>query len=68
MYLDAEGKVQLGELKGASKVKATMRTDSADVSERWSIDADGHHVWTQNEELHIVEGDTIELPISLEGK
>lgn len=52
-------------MKGASLVRANLRTDSAAVHELWKIDAEGNHVWTQNEELHIVEGDTIGLPVSL---
>ena len=37
------------------------------ILERWLIDADGQHVWNDVEELHIIEGDTIDLPVSLQG-
>jgi hypothetical protein len=43
-----------------------MNNQSGNISERWLIDADGQHVWTDVEELHIIEGDTIDLPVSLQ--
>ena len=46
LYFDAEGKVDLGELKDVQEVNASMQNDSAKVNETWQIGGEGDHVWT----------------------
>ena len=44
-----------------------MQTKVGRIAEHWNIQSEGHHIWMQNEELHIAEGESIQLPVSLQG-
>ena len=62
LNLDKQGKVCLGTLKDIISVKARYNT----TSEYWKIDSNDIDTWTQSSEMHIIEGETIEIPVNIE--
>ena len=64
---DREGKVKLGELKEVSYVAATATVGKNDrIRDSWFIARQEADQWTQSDDIHIIEGENIELPINFD--
>lgn len=64
---DREGKVKLGELKDVSYVAATATVGNDDtIKDSWFIARQEADQWTQSDDIHIIEGENIELPINFD--
>lgn len=65
LQLDKWGKVGLGRLENVEKVAAMTREGQS--AETWMISSNHIDNWTQSEEIHIVEGEKVEIPVNLAG-
>jgi hypothetical protein len=64
---DRDGKVKLGELKEVSYVAATATVGNGErISDSWFIAGQEADKWTQADDIHIIEGEHIELPINFD--
>ena len=71
LFTDKEGKVGLGQLNNILWIKAEV-TDLNDnggegdleLSDKWMVCQKDTDTWTQPNDLHIIEGESIELPIN----
>lgn len=57
--LDSEGKIALGKLEGITQVECSRPRFS------WDLIQEGQQSWSKFEDLHIVESESIELPINI---
>ena len=68
MKTDYQGKINLGKLISIEQVRASLTNDNSYCEEEWNIENHYFDVWTQSEDIHIVEGEVVEFPIFTQGK
>ena len=66
LTLDKMGRVKLGPLKGMETLWAQVRLNGVTFKETWRL-MNETDLWTQPEEINIVAGESVEVPINYEG-
>jgi hypothetical protein len=66
MTTDRQGMIGLGELKNITEVRADFRSNECNFSETWTIINQEKDSWTQSKDIHIVEGENIEIPVNFD--
>ena len=63
---DKQGVVGLGQLKNITRIIAEFKNSSCSFSETWMIVNSELDSWTQPTDIHIIEGETIEIPTNFD--
>jgi hypothetical protein len=63
---NSKGKVCLGSLENVKQVTARFY-DVSVVSDTWQIQHKSLDSWTYSDEIHILEGENVEIPVSFYG-
>lgn len=66
METDRDGKVKLGELKDVAYVSAAARVGDDSIKDSWFVAKQEADQWTQSDDIHIIEGENIEIPINFD--
>lgn len=64
---DKKGKVGLGELKDINRVYATLFHNGRECKDDWMVINQEKDSWTQCEDIQIIEGEKIEIPVNHDG-
>jgi hypothetical protein len=63
---DKLGKVGLGNLKDITSISANIKNGGKDINETWTILNQNKDSWTSATDFHIIEGESIELPVNFD--
>lgn len=64
LVTDKKGRVGLGTLANINRIKVTF--DRKNCNETWNIINQERDSWTQSNELNIIEGELVQIPVNFD--